>query len=504
MLNERNKGVILSYIQVLLSVIVNLIYVPVLLHFLGKNEYGLYQITGSFFAYVTVFESSISSGVLRSYCKALDLHDPSMANETLSAAKRIYRILSLFIAIIGAILCLAFYLFYRSSFSTSELKEGTVILAILFVNFIITILGSVYLTIITGHERFIFLKTLNIIVQILQPFLVILLVIRFPYALVITLVMTSLNFISVIVRWWYSKRELHITIPLKNENRAIMKEIIGLASTILLASIADQIFWKADQLILGKIYGTAIVAIYSVGAQVYNIYMSFGTQISSVYYPRMSELYHQDDGLKKVSDLFIEIGRVVFLVLLLILSGFIVFGEDFISLWVGADYHQAYYVAILVMIPFSIDLAQNIGLSILQITGQYGFRAKMYFLAAVINIFSTIFLSIVMGMVGAALSTGLTMLVTSGIIMNWYFDKKVGLDIKGYWKKCFPIIISAFFLTQVGIIVKKILVPPANSFIMLAFEIIIYLVIYCCIMFYFIMNSYEKKLIKNIFRKKHL
>lgn len=504
MLNERNKGVILSYIQVLLIVIVNLIYVPVLLHFLGKSEYGLYQITGSFFAYVTVFESSISSGVLRSYCKALHLHDSNMENETLSAARKIYRILSLFIAIVGAILCFAFYLFYKSSFSGGELKEGTIILAALFVNFIIIILGSVYLTIITGNEKFIFLKTLNIIVQILQPFLVILLVIKFPYALVITLVMTSLNFVSVISRWWYSKHKLNITIVAKNENRAIMREIIGLASTILLASIADQIFWKADQLILGKIYGTAIVAIYSVGAQIYNIYMSFGTQISSVYYPRMSELYHQDDGLKKVSDLFIEIGRVVFLVLLLILSGFIVFGEDFISLWVGPDYHQAYYVAILVMIPFSIDLAQNIGLSILQITGQYGFRAKMYFWAAIINIFSTIFLSIVMGIVGAALSTGLTMLVTSGITMNWYFDRRVGLDIKKYWKKCLPIILVAFLLTLAGIIVKKLLVTPANSFIMLTFEIIIYLIIYCCIMYAFIMNKYEKSLVKNVLRKKHL
>ena len=63
-MNERKKGAILSYIQVFLSVVVSMIYVPVLLYFLGQSEYGLYQIVGSFFSYVTVFESCVSAGIL--------------------------------------------------------------------------------------------------------------------------------------------------------------------------------------------------------------------------------------------------------------------------------------------------------------------------------------------------------------------------------------------------------------------------------------------------------
>lgn len=49
MMSERKKGAILSYIQVVLSAIVSVIYVPILLRYLGKSEYGLYQIVGSFF-----------------------------------------------------------------------------------------------------------------------------------------------------------------------------------------------------------------------------------------------------------------------------------------------------------------------------------------------------------------------------------------------------------------------------------------------------------------------
>ena len=73
MMSERKKGAILSYIQVVLSAIVSVIYVPILLRYLGKSEYGLYQIVGSFFSYISVFESCMSTGVLRNYCNALGL-----------------------------------------------------------------------------------------------------------------------------------------------------------------------------------------------------------------------------------------------------------------------------------------------------------------------------------------------------------------------------------------------------------------------------------------------
>ena len=86
MMSERKKGAILSYIQVVLSAIVSVIYVPILLRYLGKSEYGLYQIVGSFFSYISVFESCMSTGVLRNYCNALGSRDKEAVDVTLSMA----------------------------------------------------------------------------------------------------------------------------------------------------------------------------------------------------------------------------------------------------------------------------------------------------------------------------------------------------------------------------------------------------------------------------------
>ena len=46
-MNERKIGILLSYLNIALHAVVGFLYVPILLHFIGKEEYGLYQLIGS-------------------------------------------------------------------------------------------------------------------------------------------------------------------------------------------------------------------------------------------------------------------------------------------------------------------------------------------------------------------------------------------------------------------------------------------------------------------------
>ena len=140
---ERRTGVVLSYIQVILNVLVNIIYVPVLLHYLGQSEYGLYQIVGSFFSYVTVFESCMSAGVLRNYCNALGKQDEQLAREILSTARSIYRLMAAGMTGLGVVVILGFRAFYASSFTGAELQESTIILGMLFCNMVATLLERI-------------------------------------------------------------------------------------------------------------------------------------------------------------------------------------------------------------------------------------------------------------------------------------------------------------------------------------------------------------------------
>lgn len=500
MMSERKKGAILSYIQVVLSVAVSVIYVPVLLRYLGQSEYGLYQIVGSFFSYISVFESCMSTGVLRNYCNALGSQDKEAADVTLSMAKVIYRVMAALMVVAGVIVLFAFRSFYASSFTASELKESSAILLLLFANMMVTLLGSVYLTILTGHEKFTFLKVLAIIIQVAQPFFVILCVRKIPYAITVSTVIVVFNVLTVLMRYLYVTRKLKIRIVKKKRNRKVIGEIVGLSATILLGCIADQIFWKTDQVILGKLFSTTVVAVYSVGAQIYMMYMQFGTQIASVFYPKVSILYQEENGLQKVSNLFIRVGRATFFVILLVLSGFIIFGREFLLVWVGEGYEAAYWVAIIVMLPFSVDLAQNLGLCILQVKGQYGFRAKIYLLSALLNIITTVLFARRIGITGAALSTGISMFLTSGLIMNWFFQKRVGLNMIKFWKTTIGIISLAVLLTGAACFIKGMIWHDPVSVIQLGLGILLYTIVYGAVMFLFAADPAERELLQRFLK----
>lgn len=94
-----------------------------------------------------------------------------------------------------------------------------------------------------------------------------------------------------------------------------MKGLFQLSSAILFALIADQIFWKADQLVIGKMLNTSAVAVYSVGSQIYMNYTPLGTAISSVFMSKLSKLYDVEKDIQSISELFIKVGRIAFLFL---------------------------------------------------------------------------------------------------------------------------------------------------------------------------------------------
>ena len=83
--------------------------------------------------------------------------------------------------------------------------------------------------------------------------------------------------------------------------------------------------------------------------------------------------------MKIISNLFINIGRWQYFLLATVSSGFFIFGKVFIGFWAGKGFEDAYWITLLIIIPFTIDLIQNIGLSILQAQNKYDFRAKVYF-----------------------------------------------------------------------------------------------------------------------------
>ena len=143
--------------------------------------------------------------------------------------------------------------------------------------------------------------------------------------------------------------------------------------------------------------------------------------------------------MKKVSAIFVKIGRIQFILLGLLASGFVVYGRQFVTLWVGKDKLDAYAIALVVMLPAMIPLSQNIGISVIRALNRHRFRSLVYVVIAVLNVGLSIPLAYYFGGFGAACATGLGTVLGQIITMNWFYYAKIGLDIPKYWKEVLKI-----------------------------------------------------------------
>ena len=66
-MNERKIGILISYLNIVLHDVIGFACVPSLLHFVGKSEYGLYQLIGSFIAYFSIMDFGLTAAVVSFY-----------------------------------------------------------------------------------------------------------------------------------------------------------------------------------------------------------------------------------------------------------------------------------------------------------------------------------------------------------------------------------------------------------------------------------------------------
>ena len=501
--NQLKAGAALSYISMGLGYVVSIIYTPIMLRLLGQSEFGLYNLVASVVAYLGVLNFGFGSAYMRYYSR-YKVQDEREKIATLNGMFFIiFSIIGMIAVITGTVLAMNTEVIFGSELTSTELSRAKILMMILVVNLAISFPNIVFTSHITANEKFVFQKLVQMIKTIANPFVVLPFLILGYGSVGMVIATTFLNITIEIINALYCINKLKMKFSFRGFDLKLMREMTVFSSFIFINLLIDQINWNVDKFILGRFHGTVSVAVYGLAAQLNTYYLSISTAISSVFIPKVHRLVANPGNNNELTILFTRIGRIQFIMLSLISSGLIFFGRPFINMWAGENYDTSYAISLLLIIPVTIPLIQNIGIEIQQAKNMHQFRAWVYFFIAIANIGITIPLAKTYGGIGAAAGTALSLLLGNGIMMNWYYHNKVGLDIKFFWKQIIgfspalsiPIIFGA-------IISVKIDLDNILSFLMFG---IIYAIVFMISMWKIGMNQYEKDLfrkpIKRLFNK---
>lgn len=496
-INQRKAGVILSYAGEMVKIVVSLVYTPVMLRLLGQSEYGLYQLVYSVVSYLSLLSLGFGSSYLRFYSRYKAQKDESGVAKLNGMFILIFSSISIICIICGSIMIGNIHNIFGTGLTKQEYETARVLMGLLIINLAMTFPNSVFNCSITAHEKFFFQKLLILLQNLFSPFLTIPLLIMGYGSIGMVSVTTFLTFVLLFSNMFYCFKNLHIRFEFKGLQISLLKEMWVFTFFIFLNQIIDQINWSLDKFLLGRFAGTTAVAVYGVGGQINTLYLQFSSSVSNVFVPKVNRIVAETNDDEQLTKLFTKVGRIQFMVLGLILSGFVFLGTPFVKLWAGSEYSESYVVTLLLIIPVTVPLIQNLGIEIQRAKNMHKARAIIYL--AIANVFISIPLIKVIGPTGAALGTAISLIVGNIIFMNWYYHVRIGMNMIYFWKEIAKFIPALITPCGVGFLIMKF--AHVSGIFNVFIYSIIYMVIYGISMYFLGMNTEEKNLVMGPVKK---
>ncbi len=435
-INQVKFGAVMSYVSYGLSVILNLVMTPLMIKSFGENEYGVYSLVLPVVSMMTVLTFGLGSVYTRYYSIYKTKNDKDRMARLNGMFISIYTGIGVVAIILGFGLSLVFEWVFPKV-TPEYVPLAKTLLRLASVNMALSFPIYVFTSHIVVNEAYVFQKTLAAIKMILNPVLTVPLLLlgyRSVAVMILTVLLTLASGVADVI---YCFKRLKMPVSFGRFEKGLLGEMLRFTSFVFLSNVVDEINWNSDRIVLGIFQGEEVVGLYDLGAKINIYFMSLATMLTNVFVPRAHRLVASGKPDRDISDLFIKVGRLQFMLMSVILIGFIAIGRGFMSFYSGGQYDatEVYILALLLMIPTVVPSIQNLGIEIQQAKNKHRFRAVTYAIVAVVNVILSIPLCLYFGAVGAALGTTFTVVVGKGVLMNWYYQKHVHLDIGRFWKE---------------------------------------------------------------------
>ena len=509
--NKQLKfGIVLSYVQLILVVLIGMFYTPYAIEKLGTSEYGVYQSCKGAIEMLNFLTLGMNSGYIKFFTEYKRKHD----EESIYKLNGLY--LTLFVIMGAVALALGLFLtnnlqyVFQYGLTAEEIVLAKSLMYVISINLFITFINLVFSSIISAHEKYIFLRLFTAIQTIASPLISVLLLTYGLKSKAMSLTVLTINICLLIVYIIYTTRVLKQKFIFKNFEKGLIKSIFIFTSFLFINILVDSVNYQSGKVIVAAVAGSEEAAIYAVGALLLNYFMNLSLGISEVFTPRIHKLVLSTDDDKQkqrkaMTTFFTDIGRIQYMLLFLVLSGFVFFGKPFCNMWLKtfddpSCIESAYLVTVILFVGNIVDLIQNVGIEFQRSQNKHMYAAIIYAVAAAINVVLTIILARYYGSVGAALATCITMIISKGIIMNYVYDKLINIDTKFFWNNILKITISVIPALCFGFAVKFFM--NIQGLISLVVFGVIYVVLYCMSLWIVGMRQEEKDMVLAIFHKK--
>ena len=409
----------------IVTIVVSLVMVPLTVHYLGKEQYGLWVAVSSLVAMLGFMDGGAGNAVINLVAHASGTKTNDLAK---IVSTSFFSLMAL--ALIGCLIFLAVFPFVPwgkllGISASTEISNLNIIVMIVglffFVSMFITLVGKVQRGLQEGNlDNFwnglaAVLSLLFVFIAIQKDAGLVGFVIAFLSGTMIAYLASNIHYLLI--------RRRDLCPKLINVDKSIAKNLFAVGGMFFVLQIASVFQGQADNVIIANMLGPAAVTDYSICMKLFLMPpMLFGLVLTPLW-PAYREAVGSGD-MQWVKQIFYKSMRAALLISIPSAILFVLFGGQIISLWVSHSVVPSTGLLIgcgFWMVALTLGSAANIVVNALQIMTPQVIAAV---LSGGANIWLTILLIPLVGAEGAVYGT-LISYVLCVVPIYWVFLKKV-------------------------------------------------------------------------------
>jgi O-antigen/teichoic acid export membrane protein len=434
---------------------------PFILHRLGNVAYGVWVLAISVVAYLGLLDLGMQSSVLRFVSKGHTQKDHQGSSEAISAALWVRLQISALALLLSVGLAALFPLVFKVPAElASDARKAVLLIGL---TTAITLSVGVFGGVLSALNRYDLQNCVSLI-QTAVRVVVVVTVLRTGHGIVaIALCELVAAIVGNLLLMWVAHRLYpELQIQLKRPKREILRKIWTYSSYAFLTTVAVQLVYQTDNLVVGAFVSASAVTFYAIANSLCRYAGQVVNSMGATFVPAAST-YEAAGDTASLLKLYKNGTRATLMVSLPILITLIVRGPSFIGLWMGREYtHQSGIVLIILCIPLFFAYANRTAGAI-----AFGIeKHKMGALWAIGEGVANLILSIILvhwyGIYGVAIGTLVPSLFVQLVFWPRYISQLVGLSaFEVVWKVWGPMFLASVPFT-IATCVVGIFFPARN------------------------------------------
>lgn len=488
--SQRKAGAVLGYLNIIVKNLVNLVYTPMLLAFVGQADYGVYQTANSFVFSLTLLTFGFSEAYIRFYTQEKAKGDECDIRRLNGMYLMLYIVVCTVALSLGLLFTANVATFFAGSFTSEQVGLAGELMAIMSFNVAATLFSTVFDAYILAHEQFKFQQSRQMFTSLATPGVAFVLLNVGMGAVGVASAQLAVTLTLLVLNARFAIVKLGMKFDISRFDGSLFRAIAAFSAWIFGNQVCELVNQSVPNMILGALSGAVTVSVFAVSINIRGIFVSLSTVMSNVFVPKINRIVAESDDNAELTRLMTRVGRYQMFLFCWVYCGFILLGRFFIVKWAGEGFMDAYWLISTMALPLVIPLCQNTGIEIQRAKNRHKARSVVYLCMALLNVAFTWVASPYLGYWAPAIAYIASISLGNGLFMNWYYHARIGLDMGYFWRRNLPVaLVSAGVL---AVCMGFVHLAPVSNWLLFLVWGAVYTTLFALAMWRFVLDGDER------------